>query len=525
MEKIFSSESLINLREKLDTICSSHKYSEIRFPFFLNSILVNKAYSTFDLKYKGIYSAVVLGTGDISLISKISGRKCAGIFETGFKCLMHIEKSEKDESVSIEFTDKLSTISEGNREKIKEAFSSRDQEMVIDAVTNKINPLRIDNGKSILDEIEDDIRILDGRNLIKQINVKIPFQEGESVYSKIREVSIVTENYIFNKFERKNRDSTSSYFLSLFNYHQIHAYTSNFVILNNSDEFTANAFLSLIYSYLNYYSLPVRESSLILKSIFFVSNIDFLRNMTAFMDFGFNKDEFLSMISLFEKAEMRFFTKHTIYTATYLLDQFVRKRDQLPEINGNIEKIFNDYERIGALLPKNIVNDANNMRKYFYEVRKNVMGPENERIDKLEELTDLCTYIINFSKEYTTIHNQVAIKKKKKELEKNEDKFLRKKRVVRMFMLKKDYAYSDNTFNDYLMRSLDEIDQLVKSMFDSLDFTELNIFIKKLEKYLPEIKAYNEKAEFYDSVIGFLSRELLNISIEYNENFIPGSKK
>lgn len=275
------------------------------------------------------------------------------------------------------------------------------------------------------------------------------------------------------------------------------------VLLNSTDPSVIRSFAALLGTFMEYYDVERYGCYGLMPSIFYSAS-----DSAAVMEKGVGKDETKigALVSLFEKIEKRHRWEGIQETLGAILNIFITKQQFLPNLTAEIEKTLTQYGHILSLLPRDVVRDSEFIRRRLMEARHFCRENEGDRQDCIGRIDELFSYLINFSSEYNSRRTQLDIKSSQSLFRERSEFQLKRWRPFYLLWLSKRYRVGTKDFRSFLSNWFNDLEEMTMSMFEHLDFVELNDFMETLERYMPRLRDYNAKNNFYDEMISFLSR-------------------
>lgn len=271
-----SVERLFKLRLKLGDVIGKieNQFQRRFFQDLLDILLLELTPNYDDIQKKGIYKALILGTGDLSIINGFVGVNTSDLLSNDSSYLISIRRTFRDQYLTIEFLPNTN-LSEKDKDVIASVFRRKNPEVDINRFlkTSQIPSLIIKNfNLSSLESFDDDIKYLKSTNLIQKIILNLNYSSGDSIYSLFNSVDIIPQGYNFlndlNISELKN------------NFHESELY--NFIILNDRNDFLIKAFFDFFILYENKFDIKGDSYRKVLENIFYVFETNIL-NETRFL--------------------------------------------------------------------------------------------------------------------------------------------------------------------------------------------------------------------------------------------------
>jgi len=491
---------ILNLRKTLENICEKHENDEQRISSLLNTILCDADIDIEKAQKSGIYNAVILGTENTAKINSILDIDCTGIIGSTLRSVVKIIRSEERSDVVIEFVDKSENFTESNSTRIEKSFVIRGRSINLKRYPNAVPPLIIENSSKFLVDIDEDLRVLDGRGLIKEIKIHLPIISDNSVKSYISNLTIIPESILFEEGADENTDFRSHHILSVLAKYSIFFHSLNMVILNSSEKGVLNSFFSLINAFSEYFSFSEQEKNLILPQIFFASN-EVLKKE------NFKESTLCQNFDLIEEKHEKKTFRKILY---FLMRRFLDKKNSLPAVTRDIEKVFDDFGKVFGLMPRDVIVHSDMIKKNLEEIKSSRSSTKKERAVIIDEIKSLFEYIVNFAMEYNNSRIQLSVKKLRDEFKKNSSTYLEKNRSLKNLYIIEDYLVETSDFNTMIDKTLQSMTELSAQMFSSLDFSEITTFVAEIQKHIPKLKYFNKKSDFYDDIIKFTLKEIDN---------------
>jgi hypothetical protein len=266
-----SFEWLFQLRLKLDNLIKKIDNQEKKtlLQNSLDLLLLELTPNGDDIFKKGIYKVLILGVSDLSMINDFVGINISGLLSNEDYYLFSINRTFRDRNLVIEFIQD-SDISEDSQRIIEGVFRNKNPETNIDfhLKSKKIPSLIIkDFDLSLLQILDDDLKLLKSTNLIKKIKLNINFPiDNTRIVSYFRSIDIIPQCYKF--IEEINAIQFQEYFSDSRFY--------NIIILNAQNDYLIKAFFALLFLYEEKFSLKDEFSNKVLEKIFYVLNHNIL---------------------------------------------------------------------------------------------------------------------------------------------------------------------------------------------------------------------------------------------------------
>ncbi|BAY23298.1 hypothetical protein NIES2100_30620 [Calothrix sp. NIES-2100] len=342
-----SIEHLFELRFKLGEQIGKIE-DQLQKSFFQNllDIFLLEIPTNYDeIQRKGIYKALILGTSDLSIINSFVGVNTSAL-ASNEDYLISIHRTFREQFLKIDFAESLN-LSEDSKRIITNVFRKKNPDTNIerslkDYPQKPLPSLLIKNfDLSLLQSFDDDIRLLKSTKSIERVTLGISFPSDilntNNIFSLCRYVDIVPCGYDFSQLNIS--DLTNSF-------HESKYY--NFIILNNKDDFSIQAFLDLFLCYETKLEIRDELSRKVLESIFYILDSNVL-NQTRLLQEKPQYREKIKKVLFKSNVDQRHNYQVILLLLTYLEYYFLQNSStpvKLYErisnkINQNINSLFN----------------------------------------------------------------------------------------------------------------------------------------------------------------------------------------
>jgi len=353
MSKIQSSMSikyLFELRSKLDNVVEKIE-DEFQRGFFrdlFDILLLELPLDYDDIQKRGIYKALILGTGDLFVINSFVGSDTSELLSSESSYLVSINRTFRERILTIDFIQNKN-LSEEAKRIIASAFRRKNPKVDIGRAlrNSQIPSLSLNNfDLSLLQGFDDDIKLLKSTGLIRKITVDINFHEdicnSDNVFSLCRCVDIVPPRYAWdeqNSIKLIGDFSGSKFY--------------NFIILNAKDDFLIKAFFDLFLHYEDKLEIKDNLSRKIMKNVFYSFDSNIL-NQTRLLQEKPEYREKIKGVLIKDDVKHRHSYQAVLFLLSYL-EYFFLQNSETPvnlysrasnKVNQNINRLLNKMRAV-----------------------------------------------------------------------------------------------------------------------------------------------------------------------------------
>jgi hypothetical protein len=482
-----SIDCLCRLRKEFEEIVQKLEDKNLTkyFSSIQDALLLNKLFTSDDIKKRGVYRGLLLGVDNLDIIKKFAGIKATGFIKEDSPYFIEIGRAFREDTVSFEFFENLQELSEKRKLLIEKVFQNANSETVdISRFLNDQNSDKIPSliikipDPSFLNNPDDDVKSLLGdAHLVKQIKIKISIAStDDDVCSYINTLDILTPNYyaidtIMDNPRGLLEKNYSSY---------------NFILLNDENDFLVKLFLRAIKAFKSDYNIDVNNSKYIINNVFYSTKENYINNTRLFAENPEYK-EFLFVDKFENSLEFRHLKSNVLYVLAFLISIAINERIRLmkkissptpPEL---IKDLINDYG-------ENIIIDTNQLIPLFEE-QKNKLEQFEEKLKSPLKLNDRNIFFNNyedilnssfyFVKKYCcNLENQIEEEIRNIAAER---KVYTKK--ISKFIFSEQYEKHDKDFTAYVLNKKGFMKNTIVHLClkDSIGVQSISMFLQKIE--------------------------------------------
>lgn len=346
-QSLISTKRLFELRAKLGDLVETieDKLQRDFFRELFDIVLLDLPLNYDDIQKRGIYKVLIFGTDDLSSINNFVGTDVSALLSSEASYLVSVNRTFREQTLKIDFIQNCN-FSEETKRIITGVFRKKNPKVDIDRYLSNLQIPSLslkDFDLSLLQNFDDDIKLLNSTNLIKKITVDIYFSSDTynngNVFSLSHCLDIIPRKYPYSEqsLMKLIEDFSESKFY-------------NFVILNAKDDFLIKAFLDLFSSYENKLEIQDELSKKVMENIFYSFDNKIL-NQTRFLKENTEYKTKINGLSFKEDVGYRHSYQAVLFVLCYLEYYFLQNSETpanlynrtLSPVSQNFNVLFNKF--------------------------------------------------------------------------------------------------------------------------------------------------------------------------------------